>query len=124
MGEGGCVLTANLALARIVESLRDWGRDCWCEPGESGKCLKRFEYQMGTLPVGYDHKYIFSHVGYNLKATDLEPPWASANWPSWTSSARRAAATGGGCATGWRTYPTWCCPRPPRAATRAGSASS
>jgi CDP-6-deoxy-D-xylo-4-hexulose-3-dehydrase len=72
MGEGGCVLTANLALARIVESLRDWGRDCWCEPGESNKCLKRFNYQMGTLPEGYDHKYIFSHVGYNLKATDLQ----------------------------------------------------
>ncbi|MBW5425253.1 lipopolysaccharide biosynthesis protein RfbH [Streptomyces sp. BG9H] len=72
MGEGGCVLTANLALARIVESLRDWGRDCWCEPGESNKCLKRFDYQMGTLPAGYDHKYIFSHVGYNLKTTDLQ----------------------------------------------------
>jgi CDP-6-deoxy-D-xylo-4-hexulose-3-dehydrase len=72
MGEGGCVLTSNLALARIVESLRDWGRDCWCEPGESDKCLKRFKYQMGTLPEGYDHKYIFSHVGYNLKATDLQ----------------------------------------------------
>ncbi|MBO0913753.1 lipopolysaccharide biosynthesis protein RfbH [Streptomyces laculatispora] len=72
MGEGGCVLTADLALARIVESLRDWGRDCWCEPGESDKCLKRFKYQMGTLPEGYDHKYIFSHVGYNLKATDLQ----------------------------------------------------
>lgn len=72
MGEGGCVLTGNLALARIVESLRDWGRDCWCEPGESNKCLKRFNYQMGTLPEGYDHKYIFSHVGYNLKATDLQ----------------------------------------------------
>ncbi|MFI5807674.1 lipopolysaccharide biosynthesis protein RfbH [Streptomyces sp. NPDC051561] len=72
MGEGGCVLTGNLALARIVESLRDWGRDCWCEPGESNKCLKRFDYQMGTLPAGYDHKYIFSHVGYNLKATDLQ----------------------------------------------------
>ncbi|MEU6056479.1 lipopolysaccharide biosynthesis protein RfbH [Streptomyces xanthochromogenes] len=72
MGEGGCVLTSNLALARIVESLRDWGRDCWCEPGESNKCLKRFNYQMGTLPEGYDHKYIFSHVGYNLKATDLQ----------------------------------------------------
>ncbi len=72
MGEGGCVLTGNLALARIVESLRDWGRDCWCEPGESNKCLKRFNYQMGTLPAGYDHKYIFSHVGYNLKATDLQ----------------------------------------------------
>ncbi|MET7907818.1 lipopolysaccharide biosynthesis protein RfbH [Streptomyces avermitilis] len=72
MGEGGCVLTANLALARIVESLRDWGRDCWCEPGENDKCLKRFTYQMGTLPLGYDHKYIFSHVGYNLKATDIQ----------------------------------------------------
>jgi CDP-6-deoxy-D-xylo-4-hexulose-3-dehydrase len=72
MGEGGCVLTGNLALARIVESLRDWGRDCWCEPGENDRCMKRFKYQMGTLPVGYDHKYIFSHVGYNLKATDLQ----------------------------------------------------
>ncbi|MFE1781399.1 lipopolysaccharide biosynthesis protein RfbH [Streptomyces sp. NPDC059506] len=72
MGEGGCVLTSNLALARIVESLRDWGRDCWCEPGESNRCLKRFQYQMGDLPAGYDHKYIFSHVGYNLKATDLQ----------------------------------------------------
>jgi CDP-6-deoxy-D-xylo-4-hexulose-3-dehydrase len=72
MGEGGCVLTSNLALARIVESIRDWGRDCWCEPGENDKCLKRFTYQMGTLPEGYDHKYIFSHVGYNLKATDIQ----------------------------------------------------
>ncbi|BDH13427.1 lipopolysaccharide biosynthesis protein RfbH [Streptomyces hygroscopicus] len=72
MGEGGCVLTSNLALARIVESLRDWGRDCWCEPGENNRCFKRFDYQMGTLPAGYDHKYIFSHVGYNLKATDLQ----------------------------------------------------
>ncbi|MET9535589.1 MULTISPECIES: lipopolysaccharide biosynthesis protein RfbH [unclassified Streptomyces] len=72
MGEGGCVLTANLALARIVESLRDWGRDCWCEPGENDKCLKRFKYQLGTLPEGYDHKYIFSHIGYNLKATDIQ----------------------------------------------------
>ncbi|MDT0453978.1 lipopolysaccharide biosynthesis protein RfbH [Streptomyces hesseae] len=72
MGEGGCVLTSDLKLARVVESLRDWGRDCWCEPGKNNTCLKRFEYQMGTLPEGYDHKYIFSHVGYNLKATDLQ----------------------------------------------------
>ncbi|MEU5158972.1 lipopolysaccharide biosynthesis protein RfbH [Streptomyces sp. NPDC020875] len=71
-GEGGCVLTDNLALARIVESLRDWGRDCWCEPGENDTCHKRFSYQLGTLPFGYDHKYIFSHVGYNLKATDVQ----------------------------------------------------
>ncbi|MEU6736919.1 lipopolysaccharide biosynthesis protein RfbH [Streptomyces physcomitrii] len=70
MGEGGCVLTDNLALARIVESMRDWGRDCWCEPGEDNRCFKRFEQQMGSLPEGYDHKYIFSHVGYNLKSTD------------------------------------------------------
>src|SRR5690606_22346770 len=72
LGEGGCVLTSNLTLARIVESLRDWGRDCWCEPGENNKCLKRFDYQLGSLPKGYDHKYIFSHIGYNLKATDIQ----------------------------------------------------
>ncbi len=71
-GEGGCVLTRSLELARIVESMRDWGRDCWCEPGTDNTCLKRFDYQLGTLPAGYDHKYIFSHVGYNLKATDLQ----------------------------------------------------
>ena len=72
MGEGGCVLTDDLALARIVESMRDWGRDCWCEPGEDNKCLKRFDHQLGSLPHGYDHKYIFSHIGYNLKSTDLQ----------------------------------------------------
>jgi len=55
-----------------VESLRDWGRDCWCEPGKNNTCLKRFGYQMGNLPHGYDHKYTFSHIGYNLKATDLQ----------------------------------------------------
>lgn len=71
-GEGGCVLTDNLVLARLVESMRDWGRDCWCEPGEDDTCHKRFSYQLGELPVGYDHKYIFSHVGYNLKATDIQ----------------------------------------------------
>ncbi len=72
MGEGGCVLMSNLILSRIVESLRDWGRDCWCQPGDSNTCLKRFEHQLGTLPHGYDHKYIYSHVGYNMKATDLQ----------------------------------------------------
>ncbi|MGC5010653.1 lipopolysaccharide biosynthesis protein RfbH [Streptosporangium sp. DT93] len=71
-GEGGCVLTDNLVLARQVESLRDWGRDCWCEPGETDTCRKRFSYKLGDLPYGYDHKYIFSHVGYNLKTTDLQ----------------------------------------------------
>ncbi|MEU3985440.1 lipopolysaccharide biosynthesis protein RfbH [Streptomyces sp. NPDC026672] len=72
MGEGGVVLTDNMVLARIVESMRDWGRDCWCEPGEDNRCFKRFDQQMGTLPAGYDHKYIFSHVGYNLKSTDIQ----------------------------------------------------
>ncbi|OII69428.1 MULTISPECIES: lipopolysaccharide biosynthesis protein RfbH [unclassified Streptomyces] len=71
-GEGGCLLTSDLRLARIAESLRDWGRDCWCEPGKSNTCFKRFDYQMGALPAGYDHKYIFSHVGYNLKGTDIQ----------------------------------------------------
>ncbi|WP_067669944.1 lipopolysaccharide biosynthesis protein RfbH [Nocardia miyunensis] len=71
-GEGGCVLTDNLVLARIVKSLRDWGRDCWCEPGESNRCGRRFGFELGSLPYGYDHKYIYSHIGYNLKATDLQ----------------------------------------------------
>lgn len=71
-GEGGCVLTSNLTLARIVESMRDWGRDCWCRPGEDNRCARRFDYQLGTLPCGYDHKYTYSNVGYNLKATDLQ----------------------------------------------------
>ncbi|GAA3731897.1 CDP-6-deoxy-D-xylo-4-hexulose-3-dehydrase [Spinactinospora alkalitolerans] len=70
-GEGGCVLSREITLARIVESLRDWGRDCWCAPGEDDRCRKRFAQQQGTLPAGYDHKYIFSHVGYNLKSSDL-----------------------------------------------------
>ncbi|MBP2473496.1 CDP-6-deoxy-D-xylo-4-hexulose-3-dehydrase [Crossiella equi] len=72
MGEGGCVLTSDLGLARLVESLRDWGRDCWCAPGEDNRCFKRFDQQLGTLPHGYDHKYVFSAVGYNLKTTDLQ----------------------------------------------------
>lgn len=71
-GEGGCVLTNDLKLARLVEQLRDWGRDCWCEPGQDNACFKRFGYQLGTLPHGYDHKYIFSEIGYNLKSTDLQ----------------------------------------------------
>lgn len=71
-GEGGCVLTNDLKLARLVEQLRDWGRDCWCEPGQDNTCFKRFDYQLGTLPHGYDHKYIFSEIGYNLKTTDLQ----------------------------------------------------
>jgi CDP-6-deoxy-D-xylo-4-hexulose-3-dehydrase len=71
-GEGGAVLTERGALGKIVESLRDWGRDCWCAPGVENTCGKRFEWQLGDLPCGYDHKYVYSHVGYNLKLTDSQ----------------------------------------------------
>ncbi|HZU40284.1 MAG TPA: lipopolysaccharide biosynthesis protein RfbH [Solirubrobacteraceae bacterium] len=71
-GEGGAVLLATAALRRISESLRDWGRDCWCDTGCDNTCGKRFAQQHGTLPPGYDHKYVYSELGYNLKATDLQ----------------------------------------------------
>jgi CDP-6-deoxy-D-xylo-4-hexulose-3-dehydrase len=72
MGEGGCVLTDTPLLKTLAESFRDWGRDCWCDPGKENTCGKRFDWQLGELPRGYDHKYIYSHVGYNLKATDMQ----------------------------------------------------
>ncbi|MBN1980133.1 MAG: lipopolysaccharide biosynthesis protein RfbH [Chitinivibrionales bacterium] len=72
MGEGGCVLTDQSVLKSLVESFRDWGRDCWCEPGHENSCGRRFAWQLGDLPYGYDHKYIFSHIGYNLKLTDMQ----------------------------------------------------
>jgi CDP-6-deoxy-D-xylo-4-hexulose-3-dehydrase len=72
MGEGGAVLTDKPALQVLIESFRDWGRDCWCEPGKDNTCGKRFDWQLGTLPCGYDHKYTYSHIGYNLKATDMQ----------------------------------------------------
>jgi CDP-6-deoxy-D-xylo-4-hexulose-3-dehydrase len=68
MGEGGCVITNDEVLARATRSIRDWGRDCYCAGGESNTCGKRFSGQYGTLPKGYDHKYVYSHIGYNLKA--------------------------------------------------------
>jgi len=70
MGEGGAVLINNPVFKKIAESFRDWGRDCWCEPGKDNTCGKRFEWELGELPCGYDHKYIYSHIGFNLKATD------------------------------------------------------
>ncbi|GLZ37788.1 lipopolysaccharide biosynthesis protein RfbH [Actinokineospora sp. NBRC 105648] len=122
-GEGGCVLTDNLVLSRVVESLRDWGRDCWCLPGEDDTCHKRFTYQLGTLPLGYDHKYTYSHVGYNLKSTDVQAALGLtqlAKLPAFSAARRR----------NWRQLrdaladvPTCCCPARPRGATRAGSAS-
>jgi CDP-4-dehydro-6-deoxyglucose reductase, E1 len=72
MGEGGAVLTNNPALKKIVESFRDWGRDCWCDPGCDDTCGKRFAWQFGSLPAGYDHKYTYSRIGYNLKLTDMQ----------------------------------------------------
>jgi len=72
MGEGGAVMTDKPQLQVLIDSFRDWGRDCWCEPGMDNTCGKRFDWQLGTLPCGYDHKYTYSHVGYNLKATDMQ----------------------------------------------------
>src|ERR1700691_2939332 len=72
MGEGGAVLTNKPLLRTLVESFRDWGRDCWCSPGCDNTCGKRFAWQLGELPCGYDHKYTYSHIGYNLKLTDMQ----------------------------------------------------
>jgi len=72
MGEGGAVLVNNPQLAKIAESFRDWGRDCYCEPGKDNTCGCRFSQQLGTLPFGYDHKYTYSHIGFNLKVTDMQ----------------------------------------------------
>jgi CDP-6-deoxy-D-xylo-4-hexulose-3-dehydrase len=71
-GEGGMVVTSDSQLARIAQSVRDWGRDCYCAGGENNTCGKRFTQQFGTLPRGYDHKFVYSHLGYNLKATDMQ----------------------------------------------------
>ena len=72
MGEGGAVFTSNSELKRIVESFRDWGRDCYCQPGKDNTCGKRFGWQLGNLPFGYDHKYTYSHLGFNLKISDMQ----------------------------------------------------
>jgi CDP-6-deoxy-D-xylo-4-hexulose-3-dehydrase len=72
MGEGGAVLTNSPMLKTLAESFRDWGRDCWCDPGKDNTCGKRFGWQQGSLPCGYDHKYTYSHIGYNLKVTDMQ----------------------------------------------------
>jgi len=71
-GEGGAVFANDPALKPLIESFRDWGRDCWCEPGDDNTCGKRFDWQLGHLPYGYDHKYIYDHIGYNLKMTDMQ----------------------------------------------------
>ncbi len=78
MGEGGAVFTNSLELKKIAESFRDWGRDCYCPPGRDNTCGKRFCWKMGSLPEGYDHKYIYSHLGYNLKISDMQAACALA----------------------------------------------
>jgi CDP-6-deoxy-D-xylo-4-hexulose-3-dehydrase len=72
MGEGGALFSNDNQLKVLVESFRDWGRDCWCDPGKDNTCGKRFQWQLGDLPFGYDHKYVYSHIGYNLKITDFQ----------------------------------------------------
>jgi len=72
MGEGGALVTDNILLKKIIASFRDWGRDCWCDPGCDNTCGKRLSQQFGKLPFGYDHKYVYSHIGYNLKVTDMQ----------------------------------------------------
>jgi CDP-6-deoxy-D-xylo-4-hexulose-3-dehydrase len=78
MGEGGAVFTNDPLLKQIIESFRDWGRDCYCQPGKDNTCRKRFAWQLGDLPFGYDHKYTYSHVGYNLKISDMQAACALA----------------------------------------------
>lgn len=81
MGEGGAVVSSLGRLLKPLESLRDWGRDCWCPPGKDNTCGKRFDWTLGKLPPGYDHKYTYSHLGYNLKATDMQAAVGVAQLP-------------------------------------------
>ncbi len=87
----------------LAESFRDWGRDCWCAPGKENTCGKRFDWQLGELPYGYDHKYIYSHIGYNLKVTDMQAAVGVAQLDKLDCVHRpRANATSSCCTTAWR----------------------
>ena len=92
------MLTNRPQLKLLIESFRDWGRDCWCEPGEDDTCGLRFEQQLGSLPHGYDHKYIYTHIGYNLKVTDMQAAIGVAQLAS--SDVRRSRAAIGNCSEG------------------------
>ena len=89
MGEGGAVVTNDPALYRIIMSFRDWGRDCWCPPGKDDTCQQRFTQQFGELPLGYDHKYVYSHFGYNLKVTDMQAAVGCAQLEKFPAFAQR-----------------------------------
>ena len=92
MGEGGCVSGRKRELQPLLESFRDWGRACWCKPGKDNSCMKRFDWKLGDLPFGYDHKYTYSHIGYNLKATDMQAAVGCSQMkklPSFTGIRRR-----------------------------------
>ena len=86
MGEGGCVVTDSEEIARVARSFRDWGRDCYCSGGENNTCGKRYTQKFGDLPFGYDHKYVYSHIGYNLKVTDMQAAIGVAHSTSWKAS--------------------------------------
>ncbi len=103
MGEGGAVFMNNVRLKVIAESFRDWGRDCYCEPGKDNTCGKRFEWQLGDLPCGYDHKYTYSHIGYNLKVTDMQAAVGVSHSKSCRSLSPRGGATSRICIQACRT---------------------
>ncbi len=125
MGEGGCVLTDNPILEKIVESLRDWGRDCWCPPGCDNTCGRRFDWQLGGLPYGYDHKYTYSHIGYNLKMTDMQAAVGVSQLAKLTIRSSKPATEIGRCsANAWNRSATSCSCRNERPAQpQVGSAS-
>ena len=123
MGEGGCVLTDRSQLKTLVESFRDWGRDCWCDPGKDNTCGKRFGWQLGQLPAGYDHKYTYAHIGYNLKVTDMQAAVGVAQLkklPAFIEARRRNFRFLKAGLHDLRI--TLFCPRQPLAPTRAGLA--
>jgi len=82
------------SMKKIVESLRDWGRDCWCPPGQDDTCGRRFDWQLGDLPYGYDHKYVYSHIGYNLKMTDMQAAIVLHSWKNFQISSTAEMQTG------------------------------
>ena len=106
MGEGGCVYTNNPLLNRLILSFRDWGRDCICPSGQDNFCGHRFDGQFGELPKGYDHKYVYSHFGYNLKVTDMQAAIGCEQLKKFPSLLSAAATTGTVCAPRWSPPPT------------------